>query len=132
MHLKSNAALTFSNVSKSYITGNYFRGKREVKALQDVNCSLAKSQILGVVGVNGAGKSTFVKLACGILKPSSGHVDVLGVNPARDRKNFLSKIGLVMGARSRLIWDLPVLHSFFLQKEIYGVSDRELSIPLMN
>lgn len=123
MITKTSVALTFKSLSKRYVTGNWLRGKVITNALQEIDCSVNLECILGVAGINGAGKSTFIKLACGILKPSSGHVTVLGIDPARSRHALLPKIGLVMGARSRLIWDLPLIQSFKLHKAIYGISD---------
>lgn len=122
MNPDASVALTFQSLSKHYVTGNWLRGKKVKNALREIDCLVSSKCILGVAGVNGAGKSTFIKLACGILKPSLGHVTVLGLDPSKSRHELLPKIGLVMGARSRLIWDLPLIQSFRLHKAIYGIS----------
>ena len=71
--------------------------------------------------MNGAGKSTTIKLLCGVLVPTSGKVTVAGVEPHRHRTANAKKIGLMMGQRTQLLWDLPVRESFFLLGKIYDL-----------
>ena len=122
----SESEVEFVSVSKSFTaTGAGWWGRRktsrEIAALRDVSFLVRKAEIVGLVGQNGAGKSTLLRLACGILRPSSGRVLFLGQDPARYSARILKKLGFVMGARSRLIWDLPAQASFQLHKEIYGI-----------
>ena len=125
----------FVSVSKSFTaTGAGLWGRRrrgrEVVALRDVSFLVRKAEIVGLVGQNGAGKSTLLRLACGILRPSAGRVLFLGQDPARYSTRILKKLGFVMGARSRLIWDLPAQASFQLHKEIYGIEKSRYSDSL--
>jgi ABC-2 type transport system ATP-binding protein len=78
--------------------------------------------MIGYIGANGAGKSTTIKILCGILYPSSGEVTVDGRVPWRDREAHVQHIGAVFGQRSQLWWDLSAGESLRLLARIYGVS----------
>ena len=94
---------------------------REVHALADVSFSLEAGELLAFIGPNGAGKSTTVKILSGILRPTSGRVEVGGLVPYEDRIRHVARIGVVFGQRSQLWWDLPVLDGFELLADIYRV-----------
>ena len=75
----------------------------------------------GISGLTGAGKSTSIKMLTGILKPSSGDLEVAGFHPFRDRKEYTRNIGVVFGQRTQLWWDIAVQESFYLvKKDIRG------------
>ncbi len=107
----------------SYITSFLKRDFREVQAVENLDLEIEQGEILGYIGANGAGKSTTVKMLTGILEPSSGRVEVAGLDPHRQRKKNAQNIGVVFGQRTQLWWDLPVKESFKLLKEIYEVED---------
>ena len=67
---------------------------------------------MGYIGVNGAGKSTTIKLLTGILVPTGGRILVMGRDPYRQRVANAAEIGVVFGRRTQLWWDLggSVLH----------------------
>ena len=92
-----------------------------IKAVDDVNFSLERGELVGYIGANGAGKSTTIKMLTGILVPTSGHIDVMGLTPYRRRKENTRRIGVVFGQRTQLWWDLPVIDSFELLKHIYEI-----------
>ena len=92
-----------------------------VKAVDDVNFSLERGELVGYIGANGAGKSTTIKMLTGILVPTSGHIDVMGLTPYRQRRENTRRIGVVFGQRTQLWWDLPVIDSFELLKHIYEI-----------
>lgn len=129
--------ITVKNLTKSYIT--YKRGsgfketiksffKREtvkIDAVSDVTFSIAKGEICGILGPNGAGKSTTIKMLCGALFPTEGTIDVMGFSPAKERKKYVEKIGAVFGQKSQLIWDIPPIDSFAMNKAIYGITDTD-------
>ena len=93
--------------------------------MDGVSFSLKPGELVGYIGPNGAGKSTTVKILSGILVPDSGHCEVLGRVPWRDRVAHVSHIGVVFGQRTQLWWDLPVIESFDLLREIYRVPEAE-------
>ncbi len=94
-----------------------------IKAVEDVNFTLERGELVGYIGANGAGKSTTIKMLTGILVPTSGHVDVMNLTPYLHRKENARRIGVVFGQRTQLWWDLPVIDSFELLKHIYEIPE---------
>jgi len=94
---------------------------RPIQALVDVSFSLEAGELLAFIGPNGAGKSTTVKILSGILRPTSGRVEVGGLIPYEDRIRHVARIGVVFGQRSQLWWDLPIVDGFDLLADIYRV-----------
>ena len=105
------------NAIKAFIKPKY----RIVKAVDEITFGIEKGEILGFIGPNGAGKSTTIKMLCGILKPDGGKISVDGVDPFKNRKQYVAKIGVVFGQKSQLWWDIPVIESFELLKSIYKI-----------
>lgn len=94
-----------------------------VQAVHGISLDVERGELLGYIGPNGAGKSTSIKMLTGILKPSSGEMDVMGFHPFRDRKAYTQRIGVVFGQRTQLWWDIAVVESFKLLARIYRVPD---------
>jgi ABC-2 type transport system ATP-binding protein len=92
-----------------------------ILALDRVSFSISRGELVGYIGPNGAGKSTTVKILSGILVPDGGRVTVGGRIPWRNRIEHVRRIGVVFGQRTQLWWDLPVMESFDLLREIYDV-----------
>jgi viologen exporter family transport system ATP-binding protein len=107
------------------LRGLAHRRYREVAALDEVSFELQAGEMLGYIGPNGAGKSTTVKVLSGILVPESGRVEVLGRTPWKRRVETVAHIGVVFGQRTQLWWDLPVIESFDLLRDIYRVSQSD-------
>jgi len=107
------------------LKGLVHRRYRTVHALDGITFSLEPGELVGYIGPNGAGKSTTVKVLAGILVPDSGTCQVLGRTPWRERIAHVSHIGVVFGQRTQLWWDLPVIESFDLLREIYRVPAQE-------
>ncbi|HEX6385240.1 MAG TPA: ATP-binding cassette domain-containing protein [Anaerolineae bacterium] len=99
------------------------RHSREVKAVDDISFDVAPGEIVGFLGPNGAGKTTTLKMLSGLLHPTDGNVDVLGFTPWRRQAAFLSQITLVMGQRNQLVWDIPAVDSFELNRVIYDIAE---------
>jgi len=93
----------------------------EVVAVDGIDLRIEPGEMVGYIGVNGAGKSTTVKLLTGILAPTSGRVAVLGRDPHRDRVANARDIGVVFGQRTQLWWDLALSESLDLIGRIYDV-----------
>lgn len=81
----------------------------------------AQGELIGFLGPNGAGKSTTLKILTGVLYPTSGQVDIMGYTPWLHRKAYVSNIGAVFGQKSQLIWDIPPMDSFEMNRAIYGI-----------
>ena len=123
--------IQFQNVSKSFririqngLKGFIRPDFREVQALSDLSFSI-DGGIVGLIGENGAGKSTTIKLLTGILNPTEGEVKVLGVNPFLHRKDLMKRVGVIFGQRSLLKGTLPVKFTYDWLKDIYGVPKTE-------
>jgi ABC-2 type transport system ATP-binding protein len=97
------------------------RRYRDVHAVRDVTFSVAPGEIVGFLGPNGAGKTTTLKMLAGLLHPSSGDARVLGHVPWRKEREFLRRIGMVMGNRNQLVWDIPAADSFAVNQAIYDI-----------
>ncbi len=98
--------------------------KREyeiVKAVDGIDFSIAPGERVGFLGPNGAGKTTTLKMASGLLHPTSGEVTVDGHTPQKRENDFLKKIMLVMGQKQQLMWDLPPADTYELNRAIYDV-----------
>jgi ABC-2 type transport system ATP-binding protein len=98
---------------------------REVVAVDDVSFAIAAGERVAFVGPNGAGKSTTLKVLAGILRPTSGHVRVAGLEPGRDRGRLGYRIGAVFGQRSQLWMHLPAADTFDLLARIYELAPAE-------
>ena len=103
------------------------RRYRTVSALDGVSFEIEAGELVGYIGPNGAGKSTTVKVISGILVPDSGRCEILGLVPWRERVAHVRSIGVVFGQRTQLWWDLPVIESFELLRDIYRVPPEEYS-----
>lgn len=101
----------------------FHREYETVHALNDVNFTIQDGEMVGYIGPNGAGKSTTIKIMCGILTPDDGKCVIDGRIPYRDRVAHVRNIGVVFGQRSQLWWDVPVIDSFELIRDIYRVDD---------
>ncbi len=94
---------------------------RTVKAVDGISFDIQPGEIVGYIGPNGAGKSTTIKMMTGIIKPTDGTILVNGRAPYSNRIHQAQIMGVVFGQRSQLWWDLPVIESFKILKEIYKV-----------
>lgn len=90
-------------------------------AVDGISFSVEPGEVVGYIGVNGAGKSTTIKMLTGILAPSGGQVRVLGRDPHRERIANARDIGVVFGQRSQLWWDLALRESLWLVARIYEI-----------
>lgn len=105
---------------KDLFSGDY----RTVKAVDGISFAIDAGEIVGYIGPNGAGKSTTIKMMTGILKPSNGTIQVNGLAPYDNRIKQAQIMGVVFGQRTQLWWDLPVIESFKILKEIYKVDQK--------
>lgn len=112
-------------VRKKREKGRLLREKETVYALRDLCFQVEKGELVGYIGPNGAGKSTTVKILSGILTPDSGDVRVDGRIPWEERREHVRNIGVVFGQRMQLWWDVPILDSYSLLKEIYRIPEAD-------
>ena len=134
--------ISVKNLTKTYYTykrGNglketiksfFHRTKVKVNAVDDISFSVEEGEICGILGPNGAGKSTTIKMLCGALFPTLGDILVMGYMPSKERKKYVNYIGAVFGQKSQLIWDIPPVDSFHMNKAIYGIPDDDFNARL--
>ncbi|GAE37095.1 ABC transporter ATP-binding protein [Halalkalibacter akibai] len=110
-----------SGAFRDLFTRNY----KVLAAVDDISLTIKQGEMVGYIGENGAGKSTTIKMLTGILTPTSGSIVVNGMDPHKQREQFVRTIGVVFGQRSQLWWDIAVQESFRLLKKVYRVSDED-------
>lgn len=93
-------------------------------AVNNISFTIPSGDIVGFIGANGAGKSTTIKMMTGILTPDHGTISINGLNFKKNHKQIMLKIGVVFGQRSVLCWDIPVIESFKLFKDMYHIPEK--------
>lgn len=93
-------------------------------AINDISVSLEEGKIIGLVGPDGAGKTTFIRLLLGLLLPTSGSIKVLGLNPATDVDELHKYIGY-MPQKFGLYEDLSVIENLNLYADLKNISREE-------
>ncbi len=107
------------------IKGLFSREHKIVRAIDDVSFSVPDGELVGYIGPNGAGKSTTIKILSGILVPDAGECTIDGFIPWKNRTEYVRRIGVVFGQRTQLWWDLPVIDSFELLRDIYRIGRKD-------
>jgi ABC-2 type transport system ATP-binding protein len=132
----TSPSLVCEGLAKSYVRklrkpgllgalhGVFHSQEQVVPAVRGLGFSIARGERVGLIGENGAGKSTTLKMLTGILMPTSGRLEVLGLDPWRQRRQLAARIGVVFGQRPQLLWDIPVRETFTLLKTMYRVDDK--------
>jgi ABC-2 type transport system ATP-binding protein len=108
-----NPAIEFDNVKKRY---------GAVEALRGVSFTVAPGQMFGLIGPDGAGKTTAIRTICGLLHADGGRVRVLGQDPVKDHRAITGLVGY-LSQRFSLYGDLSVDENIAFFAEIHGLSD---------
>lgn len=116
----------FWNTSKALFHKEY----TQVDALSDISFQVQPGEIVGYIGPNGAGKSSTIKIMSGVLVPDAGTCQVNGLTPWENRREHVRNIGVVFGQRSQLWWEVPVIDSFELLRDIYDVDMKAYQLKL--
>ena len=94
-------------------------------AVQDFDLHLDSPGLIGLLGPNGSGKTTLMKMLTGIIVPSRGSVQVLNQKPSDRKNSFKKNISLVMGNKTQLWWDIPVMDSLLLFQKYYEIEEQD-------
>lgn len=103
----------------------FSRKYEEVHAVDGISFDIEEGEIVGYIGANGAGKSTTIKMMCGILHPTEGSISVDGLDFSKNRQQINKRMGVVFGQKTQLWWDIPLIETFKILKSIYEVPDEE-------
>ena len=115
-----NLAKTYRYRRRSPGLGGLFRSvSRTIEAVSGISFTVEARERVAIIGPNGAGKSTTLKILSGILEPTAGEAEVLGLVPWRQRRALAYRIGVVFGQRSQLWPELPARDAFALLRRIY-------------
>jgi ABC-2 type transport system ATP-binding protein len=128
--------ISATNLSKTYkvylnkkgIIGNIKnifirREKINIAAVDNISFIIKSNSVTGLLGPNGAGKTTIIKMLTGILSPTDGTIKSMGLNPFSDRKKYVKNIGVCLGQKPQLWWDLPVIESYKMLSKIYSLEE---------
>ena len=94
-----------------------------IKAVKNISFEVEKGEMIAFIGPNGAGKSTSIKMMTGILFPDKGKIDVLGLDPSKDRKQLAYSIGCVFGQKEQLWTHLTPYDNFKFFGAIYDIPE---------
>lgn len=130
------AIITVENLQKSFKVKQKEKGLKGslksiikpkyniIKAVKDISFSVEKGEMIAFIGPNGAGKSTSIKMMTGILFPDSGKIDILGLDPSKDRKKLAYEIGCVFGQKEQLWTHLTPYDNFKFFGAIYDIPEK--------
>ncbi len=107
-------------LTRTFATGRR-RDRRTVEAVQAISFTVSRGERLAFIGLNGAGKSTSIKMLTGILHPTSGSAHLLGIVPWEQRRELTRRIGTLFGQRSQLWSELSPRASYRMLGTIFGL-----------
>ena len=97
----------------------------EIQAVKKVSFDVEEGEVIAFIGPNGAGKSTTIKMLTGILYPNGGEINVLGLDPKKDRKKLAYEIGTVFGQKEQLWMHLTPFDNFKFFAAIYDIPEKK-------
>ncbi|MFN2480741.1 MAG: ABC transporter ATP-binding protein [Pyrinomonadaceae bacterium] len=104
----------------------FFRRKTTapVEALRGVSLDVRAGEIFGLIGRNGAGKTTFAKIIATLVQPTSGSVTVRGFDSVKDEGRVRAQVGLASAEERSFYWRLTIEQNLLFFARLYGMSDR--------
>lgn len=115
---------------KKNIKNIFIIPSEEKVGVNGISFTINTGEIVGFIGFNGAGKTTTIKMLSGILTPSNGKIEVLGYVPNKDRRKYTKEISVLMGQKSILFYDIPVIESLKFYKDVYEIPDNDFKTRL--
>jgi viologen exporter family transport system ATP-binding protein len=120
----AGAAIEVRGLTKAFAVGRR-HARRRIEAVRAISFTIDSGERVAYIGPNGAGKSTSIKILTGILHPTGGEANVLGVVPWQDRRRLAARIGTLFGQRSLLWFELTPRQSYRMLAAIYGLDARQ-------
>lgn len=114
----NNKIIHINQLTKKYKDSDFF-------AVQCLDLSIKKNEIFGLLGPNGAGKTTLISMLCGLLKPSSGTIEIDNLNFKKNRKQIQYLIGVVPQEYA-LYPTLTARENLMYFGSMYGIKPQEL------
>lgn len=125
-NLSKKFTFPVKNASSGWLKNLFSPEIKEIVAVDNISFSVAKGERIAFIGPNGAGKSTTIKMLTGILFPTSGSVNILGLDPTKDRKKLAYQISTVFGQRSQLLPNLPLTDSLEFFGVMYDMPNKQI------
>lgn len=126
-----NLNIIVENLSKkySYYTTKrlIFKKKNIVEAVRDISFNVKKGEVLGIIGPNGSGKTTIVKMVSGIIARDKGNISINGEDPFKRSYRYRNSVGIFLGQKTRLNPDTSLVEYAKVHGSMYGLSDKEIS-----
>jgi ABC-2 type transport system ATP-binding protein len=126
-----NSAIVASHLSKTYPVP-FTRLKKLLRrkssapteALRGVNLEVREGEIFGLIGRNGAGKTTFAKMIATLIQPTEGTITVRGFDSVRDSERVRAQVGLASAEERSFYWRLTIEQNLIFFARLYGMTDR--------
>lgn len=120
--MENNTILKLSGLSKKF--GNK-------TAVDHISLEIKEGEIFGLLGPNGAGKSTTLNMVCSLLKPTSGNIEIFGMNTSNNMKKIKKKIGYIPQELA-IHGNLKAWENVELFTSLYGIKGKELKSAIDN
>lgn len=118
---KTDTALEVTSLAKTFRD----RGKKDVKAVDDISFQVKQGEALGLLGPNGAGKTTTIKCILGLIRPNAGEISVFGENVKANYPRILKNMSAVLEGSRNLYWRMTVWENILFFSGLHGVTSRE-------
>ncbi len=119
---RTPVAIEIESLSKTY----YKRNKPTTKAVDNLSLSVPAGQVFGFLGANGAGKTSTIKMICGLVIPTKGRICVNGFDVAREHSMAMRQIGAVLEGTRNVYWRLTAWQNLMYFGRLKGCKGKEL------
>lgn len=112
-----------SKIKKGFLKSE----KRCVEAVRKLDMEIEKGQIVGLLGINGAGKTTSIKMLSTLLLPTAGKITVDGMDAVKDAMKVKQRINMIAGGERMIYWRLTGRENLWYFGQLYGMENKMLS-----